>query len=169
MYFFFIITFIYFVTMNTQPSLPGTVDATCNDTFVSFLSSSTLRLESVTPDVGTLAATIGVDDFNVDHLGVCIGCGYERPNVLIPQLLERIDNFVDMFSRLQAFDDGVPIPGYIASGSTVRVFWPETEEICRAMIVTINATNCTAHVKWLETNPELETVDLCIAWIIPLE
>ena len=129
-----------------------------------FLSEINLRLESTTPDVGALHATIGVDSFNVDQDGRCTGCGYDNPDVLIPRLMDRLDLFTAMFARVEAYDAGAEIPPHIAPHGTVKVFWPATEEVADAVVVSVDPTACTAHVKWCN---ELETTDLCVAWILP--
>ena len=144
----------------------------------SFLTSADIRLDCVSPDVGVFnpssscspAVALEPSGAMLDVTGACVGCGYNNPDELIPSLMDRLDQFTEMFARLDAYDNGAPIPAYIVAGAVVDVFWPFTEEITPATIKSVDEAKGTAHVVWSFTKPfNLETRALCVSWILPLK
>lgn len=142
-----------------------------------FLSSASIRLDSVSPDVGVFNPPSSVSPpplqpsgVMLDVTGACIGCGYNNPDELIPSLMDRLDQFTEMFSRLDTYDNGAPIPAFIVAGAIIDVFWPFTEEITPAIVKSVDNVNNTVHVVWSFTKPyNLETRDLCVSWILPFK
>jgi len=143
----------------------------------SFLTSVDIRLECVSPDVGAFNSSSSFSSLALepsgamlDVTGACVGCGYSNPDELVPSLMDRLDQFTEMFARLDAYDNGVPIPAFIVAGAVVDVFWPFTEEITPATIKSVDKCKGTAHVVWSFTKPfDLETRDLCVSWILCLK
>ena len=136
-----------------------------------FLSSATIRLDAVSPDVGVFdPPPLEPNGVMLDVTGACIGCGYSNPDELIPSLMDRLDRFKEMFDRLDTYDSGAPVPSYIDVGAVVDVFWPFTEEITPATVKAVDYNNHAVHVVWSFTAPyNLETRDLCVSWILPLK
>tara|TARA_B100002019_G_C20742625_1_gene344710 strand:- start:71 stop:520 length:450 start_codon:yes stop_codon:yes gene_type:complete len=88
---------------------------------------------------------------------------------LCRRLKRKLKQFRGIFSRLEDYDDGAAIADNISVGNNVNVFWPATEEIAVAKILSVNYSACTVHVKWLGPDTGLETEDLSMSWIIPDE